>query len=65
MIEGRIAGVAASYRLGFIDKEELEEKAEELEKALSSLRQGMFGPENKGKDIEKTDEGFEVSKKSS
>lgn len=62
MIEGRIAGVAASYRLGFIDKEELEEKAEELEKALSSLRQGMFGPENKGKDIEKTDEGFEVSK---
>lgn len=62
MIEGRIAGVAASYRLGFIEKEELEENTEELEKALSSLRQGMFGPENKGKNIEKTDEGFEVSK---
>lgn len=62
MIEGRIAGVAASYRLGFIEKEELEERAKELEKALSSLRQGMFGPENKGKDIEKTDEGFDVSK---
>lgn len=62
MIEGRIAGVAASYRLGFIEKEELEAKSEELERALSSLRQGMFGPENKGKNIEKTEEGFDVSK---
>jgi NADPH-dependent 2,4-dienoyl-CoA reductase/sulfur reductase-like enzyme/Fe-S-cluster-containing hydrogenase component 2 len=61
MIEGRIAGVASAYRLGFIDKEELEEKTEELEKALDSLRQGMFGPDSKGKDIAKTEEGFEVS----
>ncbi|AZV56458.1 FAD-dependent oxidoreductase [Clostridium sp. AWRP] len=62
MIEGRIAGVAVSCRLGFIDKEQLEAKIEELEQALTSLRQGMFGPENKGKDIEKTEEGFDVSK---
>lgn len=62
MIEGRIAGIAVSCRLGFIDREELEAKTEELEQALTSLRQGMFGPANKGKDIEKTEEGFDISK---
>jgi len=61
MIEGRISGVAAAYKLGFIDKEELEVKTGELEKALLSLRQGMFGPENKGKDISKTEEGYDIS----
>ncbi|KZL90291.1 FAD-dependent oxidoreductase [Clostridium magnum] len=61
MIEGRISGVAAAYKLGFIDKEELEVKVGELEKALLSLRQGMFGPENKGKDMDKTEEGYDVS----
>lgn len=61
MIEGRISGVAAAYKLGFIDKEELEVKAGELEKALLSLRQGMFGPENKGKHMDKTEEGYDVS----
>ncbi|WP_411680153.1 FAD-dependent oxidoreductase [Clostridium thailandense] len=61
MIEGRISGVAAAYKLGFIDKEELEIKTEELEKALLSLRQGMFGPENKGKNISQTEEGYDVS----
>jgi thioredoxin reductase/Fe-S-cluster-containing hydrogenase component 2 len=61
MIEGRISGVAAAYKLGFIHKEELEEKAKELEKALLSLRQGMFGPESKGKDITKTEENYDVS----
>lgn len=61
MIEGRIAGVAAAYRLGFIEKEELEAKAEELENALSGLRQGMFAPENRGKKIEITEEGCAIS----
>ena len=61
MIEGRISGVAAAYKLGFIDKEELEVKIEELEKALLSLRKGMFGAENKGKDISKTEEGYDIS----
>lgn len=61
MIEGRISGVAAAYRLGFIDYEELEIKSEELEKALLSLRQGMFGPENKGKELTKTEEGYAIS----
>lgn len=61
MIEGRIAGIAAAKYLGFIEEEELNQKTEELEKALDSLRQGMFAPENRGKLIEKTDEGIDVS----
>lgn len=61
MIEGRISGIAAAYRLGFIDKEELVEEAEKFEASLAGLRQGMFAPENKGKEILKTDEGYDVS----
>ncbi|KNZ43399.1 FAD-dependent oxidoreductase [Acetobacterium bakii] len=61
MIGGRISGVAAAYRLGFIDYEELELKSEALKKALLSLRQGMFGPENKGKELTKTEEGYAIS----
>lgn len=61
MIEGRIAGVAAAYRLGFIEKEELDAKTQELENALSGLRQGMFAPENRGKKIEVTEEGCAIS----
>ncbi|MBP2650856.1 MAG: FAD-dependent pyridine nucleotide-disulfide oxidoreductase [Firmicutes bacterium] len=61
MIEGRIAGIAAAEYLGYIDKAVLTEVAEALESALSSLRQGMFAVENRGKNIEKTDEGYVVS----
>ncbi|SHH72737.1 FAD-dependent oxidoreductase [Clostridium grantii] len=61
MIEGRIAGVAAAYKLGFIEKEELKEKSQEFEASLTSLRQGMFSPENKGKKILETEEGYNVS----
>ncbi len=61
MIEGRIAGVSAAYHLGFIDKSELDEVSLENHKALDGLRQGMFAPENRGKQILKTDEGIDVS----
>lgn len=61
MIEGRIAGVAVSKYLGFINKQELDEKIEELEHALQSLREGMFAPQNRGVVIEKTDEGIDIS----
>lgn len=61
MIEGRIAGIAAAEYLGFAGKEELTEKLSELKEALQSLRQGMFAPGNRGKVIEKTEEGIEVS----
>lgn len=62
MIEGRIAGISAAQYLGFLKKEEQTEKTEELHKALLSLREGMFAPENRGKNIEKTEEGIDVSK---
>jgi len=61
MIEGRIAGIAASYYLGYIEEDELIKEAYEQEKSLEKLRQGMFAPENKGKEILKTDEGYDVS----
>lgn len=61
MIEGRISGIAAAEYLGYINKIELTEKIDELEKALLSLREGMFAPENRGKAIEKTDEGIDIS----
>ena len=61
MIEGRMAGIAAACALGFMDKKERNEKLAALEKALESLRQGMFGPENKGKLLKKTEEGCDIS----
>lgn len=63
MIEGRMAGIAAACELGFMDKRERIEKLAALEKALESLRQGMFGPENKGKLLKKTEEGCDISLK--
>ncbi|MCI7107328.1 MAG: FAD-dependent oxidoreductase [Agathobacter sp.] len=61
MIEGRIAGIAAAHYLGFIDDEELKLKTAEQEAALEGLRQGMFAPKNRGKLVEKTEEGIDVS----
>lgn len=62
MIEGRIAGVAAAHHLGYIGDNELEEQLHRHKEALLGLRQGMFAPENRGKTIEKTEEGINVSK---
>ena len=61
MIEGRMAGLAASEYLGFIDKIERDTSLNALDLALDALRQGMFAPKNKGKKIEKTDEGIDIS----
>jgi thioredoxin reductase/Pyruvate/2-oxoacid:ferredoxin oxidoreductase delta subunit len=61
MIEGRIAGLAAAYRLGFLDGGDLEARASAEEEALERLRQGMFAPERRGKTITLTDEGCPVS----
>ena len=61
MIGGRIAGITAAQYLGFIDKEEQRTKCEENKKALEGLRQGMFAPKNRGKLVEKTEEGIPVS----
>lgn len=61
MIEGRIAGIAAAARLGFISDEECEAEIEIQEKALDGLRQGMFAPKMRGKKITETEEGVAVS----
>ncbi len=61
MIEGRMAGIAAAEYLGYIGKEEMEESLKSLDQALDGLRQGMFAPKNRGKNIEKTEEGIPVS----
>lgn len=61
MIEGRMAGVVAAEYLGYIDEAARDAELSEFARALDGLRQGMFAPVNRGKVIEKTDEGIEIS----
>lgn len=61
MIEGRISGAAIACYLGYLSQEEKESRIGELEEALSTLRKGMFAPENRGKLVERTEEGIPVS----
>lgn len=61
MIEGRMAGIVAAEFLGYMEKEELDANLVELDNALNGLRQGMFAPSNRGKAIEKTEEGIDIS----
>ena len=61
MIGGKISGTAISEYLGYISKEESESRIKELKAQLETLRQGMFAPKNRGKLVEKTDEGIDVS----
>ncbi|MFT8887185.1 MAG: FAD-dependent oxidoreductase [Ethanoligenens sp.] len=61
MVEGRIAGIAAAYRLGFLEKAALDEQMEKQESVLASLRQGMFAPQNRGKTPTETEEGIAIS----
>lgn len=61
MIEGRQAGIYAAEYLGYEEKAQMDSEEEALDAALDGLRQGMFAPKNRGKKIEKTDEGIEIS----
>lgn len=61
MIEGRMAGIVASEYLGYVDGDAMEKDLKELDKALDGLRQCMFAPKNRGKAIEKTEEGIDIS----
>lgn len=61
MIEGRISGIAMAAYLGFATQEEKESRKAELEAQLDTLRQGMFAPKNRGKNIQKTEEGIDIS----
>ncbi len=62
MIEGKISGVCAAEFLGYITNEEKETDIKAFKADLDSLRQGMFAPKNRGKLIEKTEEGIDISK---
>ena len=62
MIKGRMAGLRAAYKTGFTEENLMEQNESLFEKDFNSLRQGMFAPCNRGKLIEKTDEGIPVSK---
>lgn len=62
MIEGRIAGLAAACRSGYLTQEQLEEEFKTQYASLDQLRQGMFAPKNKGRtDMTQTDEGYALS----
>lgn len=61
MIEGHITGLAAAKYTGWIEEDEFKAAVEERTASLEKLRQGMFAPQNKGKKIEKTDEGLPIS----
>lgn len=62
MIEGRMTGTAVAEYLGFLSTEEKDTRIDELEHSLEELRQGMFAPKNRGKQIETTEEGIPISK---
>ena len=62
MIEGRMTGIKVAEYLGYDKEVQAESAIQKCEVDLSSLREGMFAPKNKGSVIEKTDEGIEISK---
>lgn len=61
MIEGRMSGAAIAAYLGYMTEESKDARVKELEGQLDTLRQGMFAPKNRGKLVEKTEEGIDVS----
>ena len=61
MISGRIAGAAAAFKSGYLDGERFDNIVLAHRKSLGMLHEGMFAPKNKGKPLDKTDEGCAVS----
>ena len=61
MIEGRMSGASIACYLGYMTEEERDARIDELEGQLDTLRHGMFAPKNRGKLVEKTEEGIDVS----
>jgi Fe-S-cluster-containing hydrogenase component 2 len=63
MIQGKICGSLISHELGYINEAKHTANVELYNQSLSSLRQGMFSPANKGRtDLAQTDEGYALSK---
>lgn len=61
MIEGRIAGLCAAYQLGYIEADKMDAVVQGLASSLEDLRAGMFAPENRGKLLTHTEEGYLIS----
>jgi thioredoxin reductase/Fe-S-cluster-containing hydrogenase component 2 len=61
MIEGRIAGADAAYQAGYLTEVAFKTIVEANEASLDQLRQGMFGPDERGKVQTTTDEGIALS----
>ena len=62
MIGGRIAGLAAAHRAGYLDDAAFQTQAEAARASLTQLRQGMFAKENRGRtDLTETEEGYALS----
>lgn len=61
MIEGKIAGIAASCQLGFTSEAESQKDIQQNQEALANLRTGMFAPGNRGKQKTNTEEGCPIS----
>ena len=62
MIGGRIAGLAAAHRAGYLDDAAFAAQAEAARASLTQLRQGMFARENRGRtDLTETEEGYALS----
>lgn len=61
MLEGQIAGVNIACEAGYLSLDEKQRQEQAFKKALDNLRQGMFAPGNRQKQILKTEEGVEVS----
>lgn len=63
MIGGRIAGLAAAHRAGYLADAAFERQVQASRDSLTQLRQGMFAKENRGRtDLTETEEGYALSK---
>ncbi|TYQ17953.1 UNVERIFIED_CONTAM: thioredoxin reductase [Acetivibrio alkalicellulosi] len=60
MIQGKIAGAAASKDQGYISEDEFKARQKKLENSLLQLREGMFGHKSTAQ-VTHTDEGYELS----
>lgn len=61
MIKGRISGNHISCTAGFCDEDAAAKRDAELRLSLQTLRQGMFAPQNRGKQLTATEEGIALS----
>lgn len=63
MIQGRSVASHVCLKQGYLTEEEFKTKYDGYQEALGQLRQGMFAPQNKGRnDFTETDEGYPISK---